>query len=52
MNGKVLKLIALGTITVGYAATLISDWVSEQQMKNEVREEVAKAMAEKERKES
>ena len=48
MNTKLVKLIGLGASVAGVAIRLLSDWVDEQKMKETVREEVDKALAEKE----
>lgn len=46
MNGKVVKTIGIITSVAGFGLSLISDWVDESKMKNEVSEQVAKAVAE------
>ena len=48
MNTKLVKLIGLWASVAGVAISLLSDWVDEQKMKESVREEVDKALAEKE----
>lgn len=44
-NEKVIKLIGLGATVVGFAATLVSNWVGEKNQKIQIAEEVAKALA-------
>lgn len=48
MNTKLVKLIGLGASVAGVAISLLSDWVDEQKMKESVREEVDKALTERE----
>lgn len=48
MNTKLVKLIGLGASVAGVVISLLSDWVDEQKMKETVREEVDKALTERE----
>ena len=48
MNTKLVKLIGMGASLAGIAISLLSDWVDEQKMKETVREEVDKALTERE----
>ena len=48
MNTKLVKLIGLGASVAVVAISLLSDWVDEQKMKESVREEVDKALTERE----
>ena len=48
MNTKLVKVIGMGASLAGIAISLLSDWVDEQKMKESVREEVDKALTERE----
>lgn len=48
MNTKLVKVIGMGASLAGIAISLLSDWVDEQKMKESVREEVDKVLAERE----
>lgn len=48
MNTKLVKIIGMGASLAGIAISLLSDWVDEQKMKETVKEEVDKAMTERE----
>lgn len=48
MNTKLVKVIGMGASLAGIAIGLLSDWVDEQKMKESVREEVDKVLAERE----
>ena len=52
MNGKFLKVFGMAAAVIGFGATLLSDWVNEQEMKAEVRDEVARVISEKNKEES
>lgn len=47
MNTKLVKVIGMGASLAGIAISLLSDWVDEQKMKESVREEVDKVLAER-----
>lgn len=44
MNRNLLKVFGMVVTVIGFGATLLSDWVDEQEMKAEIKEEVARAM--------
>lgn len=44
MNRNLLKVFGMVVTVIGFGATLLSDWVDEQEMKAEIKEEVAKAI--------
>lgn len=48
MNTKLVKVIGAAASLAGIAIGLLSDWVDEQKMKESVREEVDKVLAERE----
>lgn len=48
MNTKLVKVIGTAASLAGIAISLLSDWVDEQKMKESVREEVDKALTERE----
>lgn len=50
MNKNVLRLIGLGVSMIGFAATALSNWVDDKKMQNEVREEVDRALTQREKK--
>lgn len=45
-NEKAIKVIGFAATAIGFAATLVSNWVGEKNMKSEIAEQVAKAIAE------
>ena len=48
MNPKLVKILGMAATVIGCGVTLVSNWVSEQNMKQEVKEEVERALSEKE----
>ena len=44
MNRNLLKVFGMVVTVIGFGATLLSDWVDEQEMKAEIKDEVARAM--------
>ena len=44
MNRNLLKVFGMVVTVIGFGATLLSDWVDEQEMKAEIKEEVTRAM--------
>lgn len=48
MNPKLIKILSITATVVGCGITILSDWVSEQNMKQEVKEEVERALSERE----
>ena len=44
MNRNSLKVFGMVVTVIGFGATLLSDWVDEQEMKAEIKDEVARAM--------
>lgn len=44
-NEKAIKIIGFIATGVGFAATLVSNWVGEKNMKAEIAEQVSKAIA-------
>lgn len=47
MNRNLLKVFGMVVTVIGFGATLLSDWVDEQEMKAEIKDEVARAMKQK-----
>lgn len=47
MTKRTLKLIGLTTTLVGAGISMVSSWVEEQKMKEEIHNEVERALAEK-----
>ena len=47
MNRNLLKVFGMVVTVIGFGATLLSDWVDEQEMKAEIKDEVARAMTQK-----
>lgn len=45
MNGKVVKIIGLIASMVGFGATLIGNWASEQRQENVITKKVEEAFA-------
>ena len=52
ITGSALRLIGLGATALGFVATLIGNWVSDNKIETEIDEKVNKAMANKKEKES
>lgn len=48
MNPKLIKILGMAATVIGYGVTLVSNWVSEQNMKQEVKDEVERALSERE----
>lgn len=48
MNPKLIKILGMAVTVIGYGVTLVSNWVSEQNMKQEVKDEVERALSERE----
>lgn len=48
MNPKLVKILGMAVTVIGCGVTLVSNWVSEQNMKQEVKEEVERALSERE----
>lgn len=48
MNPKLIKILGMAVTVIGCGVTLVSNWVSEQNMKQEVKEEVERALFERE----
>lgn len=44
MNRNLLKVFGMVVTVIGFGATLLSDWVDEQEMKAEIKDEVVRAM--------
>lgn len=51
MNPKLVKILGMAVTVIGCGVTLVSNWVSEQNMKQEVKEEVERALSEREKEE-
>lgn len=47
MNRNLLKVFGMVVTVIGFGTTLLSDWVNEQEMKAEIKDEVARAMKQK-----
>lgn len=47
MNRNLLKVFGMVVTVIGFGATLLSDWVDEQEMKAEIKDEIARAMKQK-----
>lgn len=48
MNPKLIKILGMAATVIGYGVTLVSNWISEQNMKQEVKDEVERALSERE----
>ena len=52
MNPKLIKILGMAATVIGCGVTLVSNWVSEQNMKQEVKDEVeyvlSRALSERE----
>lgn len=48
MNPKLIKILGMVATVIGCGVTLVSNWVSEQNMKQEVKDEVERALSERE----
>lgn len=46
VNPNMIKYISIATTIVGGAATLVSNWAGEQKQKQEIMEEIARQLAE------
>lgn len=44
MNRNLLKVFGMVVTVIGFGATLLSDWVDKQEMKAEIKDEVARTM--------
>lgn len=51
MNRNLLKVFGMVVTVIGFGTTLLSDWVDEQEMKAEIKDEVARAMEKQKNKE-
>ena len=51
-NSKVVKIIGIAASLIGAGCTLVSGWVSDRRMEDEVAEQVQKAVTEALKKES
>ncbi len=47
LNGKVIKIIGFAASVAGMGLSLVTGWAEDKQMKSEVAEQVAKAIAKK-----
>lgn len=48
MHPKLIKILGMAATVIGCGVTLVSNWVSEQNMKQEVKDEVERALSERE----
>lgn len=48
MNPKLVKILGMAATVIGCGVTFVSNWVSEQNMKQEVKDEVERALSERE----
>ena len=48
MNPKLVKILGMAATVIGCGVTFVSNWVSEQNMKQEVKEEVERVLSERE----
>ena len=48
VNPKLVKILGMAVTVIGCGVTFVSNWVSEQNMKQEVKDEVERALSERE----